>query len=148
MFVENKSSDTNIFYDYDVKNSHLISEWLTCLCQKIGEYYFYFDGNIKEAKKNIKERMPRFVIINKNIKSNINKLKELGVKNIIVRCESYRDNIYKDNDNFIKYLNDNINDIQQYVKKDLSNYKFIYADDIFRCGDLMALHFFKWCCGN
>lgn len=144
MFVENKYYGENIFYDYDDTGYFLITEWLVCLLRKIGENYSFYKGDIKE----INEKNPKLVIIKHSYHDDkyINELSDIGIKNIIVTQKNKHNSFYENYNNFFNYLNNKTDEIQKYVSRNLSDKKIQHYEDIFRCGDLLALNFFIWCC--
>ncbi len=153
IFVKENSS-VNIFYDYyDNVRQPYLSIWLRDLYVSLTEEEYItstkYYGDLKKYNSIIKKKTPRFVIINDNSISYdkmINHFVSNGIKNIIIVIRDKTKNIY-DEKNYIDFLESNKKMIkEQLIMKDQIEKIFRHYEDIFFCGDLLAMNFFKWCC--
>lgn len=163
-----ESKEIIIFYD-NSPTFHFLSSWLSDLIFSICAndhpcgYKCDFDENEKASyKKLFKNNKPRVVFMNNiyddiELQNHINFLKDLGIKNIVVKTKS--DSNQYDYKRFIEYLAKNKDkiaslfpvkldsikyypDINQMEKEfELGNY-----DDIFYRTDMLFNNFLIWCC--
>ena len=147
-----------VFYDYDTTNHRLLSMWLRDLLFHICIKYNSFDDDDNNYIKIIKQNKPRVVFFqtkknNDQINKIINKINDIGIKNIFIIKQDENNNIYN-YDSYINYINSNNNEIINYAnneyyckeyinKSENIKYKF---DDIFFKQQLLFNNYFKWCC--
>jgi hypothetical protein len=162
-----QSNNTTIFYDY-YDDLPLLCEWLRDAYRRLTNNIILYSkdyyNDIKKYNDMIKTKIPRIVIIDtkhlvkeKSTEEMIENFKNKGIKNIIVIQKDNKKTIYKNLNNFIKYIHESANIITPHLDcsflKKYNNEEdvlknIIYPDTIFYKPDLLCMNFIKWCCIN
>ncbi len=154
IFVK-KSTEEILFYNYFTTES-LLLVWLNelyyLLLDDTSLYSYNYYKERRKYNKKIKNKHYRYVVIDTNDFITLNKklkdFRELGITNIIVKEVSQEeDSIYKNIDEFKKYLNENKHLLTPYLlEKDESKINLIHSESIFYERDYLILNFLTWIC--
>jgi hypothetical protein len=140
-----------IFNDY--KFCYL-AEWIKDIMYTLkGEKEYIYSNeyynNKKVIKKLIESKKIKCVFISnfntyRTIENQIENFRALGLKIMIIKNNYDIKDMYNEN-NYMKYLNDNKETICEYIV-DKKKYNIGFVNDIFCMENMLLTNFLKWCC--
>lgn len=149
-------NETYVFYDFS-NNYCYLTNWFSCLLDKLDIEYKYYKPNISEVLDDLKKSIPRVVIIDnhndKCLQKIIEQLKIKGVRNIIITNQHHSTSNHYNFNNIENYIDKNKDKILDAILKyngcDFHNNRDILSlklYDLFETSSLLQNNLLKWCC--